>query len=195
MKRIYLDQNIIGFLQDGKINISSGVVGSWHPTGQRDEEPNQLYLTQDIVAFLYDGIIDLASIESVEWIYSNEHFIEMERSQDFRFLESLERIKAKHIELELDENFQLTGYARINPYENPSKVHQKYKNSTEEVSIIECEIFFSSLQARLLGADNFEELVESLHNCQYEVIRLLEETGLENDYIYSIKEEAKHSYD
>lgn len=136
-----------------------------------------VYLDHNIVDDISKGDLSLKSSGEVVWIYSYESFCEIRRSGNGdRFLDALESIKARRLELTLDDNFRMTEAAQIFEYKSP---HEEYNSYLEAVS--DCEIDQSSnleFMARLFGAENNAALFSHTSSLENNIRALLEPHGL-----------------
>lgn len=144
----------------------------------------RVYIDQNIVGYFREYISDwplLQQQQNVEWIYSDTHFDEIRRSGDLSFLTVFENLKAQHIEIVLDDKFNMTGEARIHPYSPPSQRYEHYLAAIGDRSL--AEELFLPLLARLNGADNFERLLLLPGKFQSQLEEILTTVGLWNDQI------------
>jgi len=136
-----------------------------------------VYLDHNIVDDISKGDLSLKPSDKVIWIYSHENFGEIRRSgNEDRFLDALESIKARKLELTLDGNFRMTGAAQILEYRSP---HEEYCSYLEASS--DCEIDQSSdieFMARLFGAENKEDILSHPASFESNIRALLEPHGL-----------------
>jgi hypothetical protein len=75
-----------------------------------------VYLDQNIISSIKNGDISLnPSSSNLFWVYSNEHFNEIERSSNPQtFLDTLNSIKAKHLRVNIDNSFRILNTATLN---------------------------------------------------------------------------------
>lgn len=136
-----------------------------------------VYLDHNIIDDLSKDDLSLKPSDKVIWIYSHENLCEIRRSgNEARFLDALERIKARKLELILNGNFRITGEAKILEYKSP---HEDYESYLEAVT--DCEMDPSAnleLLARLFGAENNEEILSHPHSFENNIRALLEPHGL-----------------
>ncbi len=156
-----------------------------------EDQKIRIYLDQNILSYAQDGTLNLSPIENVVWVYSNEHFVEMERSNDFRCFAILEKIKAQRIEFNVNQSFQITEEAKIHPYEEINQVYQTYKKATSNIKIDENANFFRAASSRIMGADNFEDVLTSLKNCTTEIKTMFEEIGMPSQITNMLMNEVK----
>lgn len=146
---IYLDQNIIGYQVDGTLDLSKIF--------------DKLAKSPDIIS----------EISGVTWIYSEEHFREISRSDDpSPFLDALKKIKAQEIKLSLNENFQITDGAYIDTYSCPHERYERFTSANSEVEFDETGSI--ALIARMFGADNYANVQSSPEKFISQIKKLLE---------------------
>ena len=73
-----------------------------------------VYIDQNIIGLQADGVINLGKVEQFCWVYSKEHFAEIRRSNSPEcYLEAIEKLDAKLLDLELDLSWKITGRANL----------------------------------------------------------------------------------
>jgi hypothetical protein len=135
-----------------------------------------IYIDQNVIGDASDGNFTLPVSSDFDWVYSIEHFNEIKRGGDKRFLTVLSELKARKLELVLDDNFRITGDAKINQFEDPHHLYEKYIQTVDEVPVDE-NLFIQPL-ARMLGADNYDTLTSLPDNLERELTVLLGTAGL-----------------
>ncbi len=95
-----------------------------------------VYLDQNILDMIvkYPVLISHGKFVGYDFqvIYSDETLNEIERSgEPNKFLQVLEKLKARQIIFEVNENFQRTGHVAIKPYINPFTVYKTYITADE----------------------------------------------------------------
>lgn len=119
----------------------------------------RIYLDQNIIGYSRNGWIDLAKFEEVDWIYSKEHFREISRSDDPRiYLSVLETLKAKEIEMILEDRSKITDLPKFNEYSCPYEKYNQFINTNKEVDFD--ENIFAPIIARCYGDDNYDEVLK-----------------------------------
>jgi len=112
-----------------------------------------IYLDQNIISRHLDGILNITTQPDFHWVYSREHFAEIRRSHNPEaYLELLENIDAKLLELNLDNEWRVTGSASLNENGTPAEHYDKYLATGEEV-LFE-DTLFDSFLVRANGGDN-----------------------------------------
>lgn len=120
----------------------------------------------------------------MKWVYSKEHFAEIKRADDpEKYLNVLNEIGAKMLDLILDENWKITGEARLiedlTPFEN-------YQNYIEAIGNVEFdETIFDPFQVWMNGGGDEGPLKELSDNLANQVLQLTSDlpyntTGMPN---------------
>jgi hypothetical protein len=135
-----------------------------------------IYLDHNIIDGIAKKYFSFKPSTKITWIYSDENFDEIKRSQNMQFLEVLNDLKAQKMELILDESFRITGRVRFLPFINPSDLYEKYVQATSEVNI-DNTIHYEFL-SRLYGADNKEEILNFPASFKTQVEEILSPYGL-----------------
>ena len=134
----------------------------------------------------------------MKWVYSKEHFAEIKRADDpEKYLNVLNEIGAKMLDLILDENWKITGEARLiedlTPFEN-------YQNYIEAIGNVEFdETIFDPFQVWMNGGGDEGPLKELSDNLANQVLQLTSDlpyntTGMPNK-IGAIKPELDSMVD
>jgi len=85
-----------------------------------------VYLDHNIIDDISKGDFSLKPSDKAIWVYSNENLVEIKRSGNTRFLNVLEDIKARKIELDMNNEFKLIGSAKILEYQSPFDIYDSY---------------------------------------------------------------------
>jgi hypothetical protein len=140
----------------------------------------RIYIDQNIVGYVHEGILALDRIEGVDWIYSNEHFNEIARSESTSLLSAFDKLKAQKIEIQLDENFRITDNATIYPYSSP---FEQYRHHIETIKSSGYDaLLLTELLGRFCGADNYRELCSLPDRLKLQVEELLIKAGILNEF-------------
>lgn len=134
----------------------------------------------------------------MKWVYSKEHYAEIKRADDpEKYLNVLNEIGAKMLDLILDENWKITGEARLiedlTPFEN-------YQNYIEAIGNVEFdETIFDPFQVWMNGGGDEGPLKELSDNLANQVLQLTSDlpyntTGMPNK-IGAIKPELDSMVD
>ena len=130
-----------------------------------------VYIDQNIIGLQLQGHINLSKRDDVIWVYSKEHFTEIKRaSGPDKYLDVLNNIGATMLDLILDENWNITGKARLiedlTPIEN-------YQNYIEAIGNVEFdETIFDPFQVWVNGGGDEGPLKELSDNLADQVLRL-----------------------
>ena len=117
-----------------------------------------IYLDHNVVDDVGKGALKLKQADSTfVYIYSSEHFAEIKRAGDTRFLETLRQLRAQRLELQLDEAFRITDSALLRD-EDPVDLYEAWLRATGEVRF-EPTAFLGPIVSRAFGADNGEARV------------------------------------
>jgi len=92
-----------------------------------------VYIDQNIIQYTYEGELNIKYNEKFDWVYSDEHFIEISRQKNQGFLNVLKNLKARRIEIVSDEKFKLTDQATIDEYRDPFFVFEDYEKRINEI--------------------------------------------------------------
>ena len=134
----------------------------------------------------------------MKWVYSKGHYAEIKRADDpEKYLNVLNEIGAKMLDLILDENWKITGEARLiedlTPFEN-------YQNYIEAIGNVEFdETIFDPFQVWMNGGGDEGPLKELSDNLANQVLQLTSDlpyntTGMPNK-IGAIKPELDSMVD
>lgn len=134
-----------------------------------------VYVDMNILADAIKGDVSLMGSPDFNWIYSNEHFIEISRSGDTRYLDILAEIRARFLELEMNDNFQLTGNADILEFADP---HELFGRWCEAQTGFDAEIYLVPVLSHLFGADNHSEVSTSIESFLAEFSTILKEAEI-----------------
>ena len=95
-----------------------------------------VYIDQNIIGLQLSGALSLKKRDDLVWVYSKEHFSEIRRSNDSsQYLDVLDNIGAKLLELELNEQWQITGGAKFVEYGTPEQHYEDYLEATSDVEL------------------------------------------------------------
>jgi hypothetical protein len=129
-----------------------------------------IYIDQNILGYLSEGKIDLCARGNVEWVYSDEHLSEIERSGMKKILESIDILHARKIVIERDAKNQPTNKCSLVPYRKAEEVYNEYLDTKREAPVVNLDL--PKLQAFLHGkkdaiqkdqvAKDFETTIMSL---------------------------------
>jgi len=135
-----------------------------------------VYLDHNIIDDISKGDFSLKPSNGVVWVYSHENLGEIRRSNNKIFLDVLEDIQARKLELLLDSKFRVTGEAKILEYRSPHDIYVSYLEAVSENEIDdESNLEF---MARLFGAENKDKVLSHPKSFEENIRSLLEPHGL-----------------
>lgn len=137
----------------------------------------KIYLDHNILDDLSKNRMTLEAPDDTIWVYSDESFNEIKRANDMRFLDVLRNIKARKLELELDNQFRLTGRAFLHDYCEPKDMYQQWLDNIDEIHVDEIIQSQMQLLARLAGADNHSEILHQPNKLKDFIYSLLSPDG------------------
>ncbi|MDH5230926.1 MAG: hypothetical protein OEY38_12740 [Gammaproteobacteria bacterium] len=141
-----------------------------------------IYLDHNILDHIKKGDFSLGPSGEIIWIYSDENLGEIRRSgNEFGFLEVLDSIKARKLDLVLDENFRITGSAQILEYKSPHEEYQLYLDAVSECNLDHSSDF--EILARLYGANNRDKILSHPDTVEKAIKEMLEPYGLFSEEI------------
>lgn len=91
-----------------------------------------IYLDQNIIQYDFEKKINLSNDSKFVWVYSDEHFNEINRKEDSRFFKVLERLKARKIKIKLNDKFEITNEYILLNYDDPKKLYDQYLETLSE---------------------------------------------------------------
>ncbi|WP_371192962.1 hypothetical protein [Glaciecola sp. SC05] len=130
-----------------------------------------IYIDQNIIGLQLNGIIELGKRDDVVWVYSKEHFSEIKRANEpEKYLDVLDAIDAKLLDLILDENGKITSEAALNEAGSPHQHYYNYIAVTEDVSFD--DTIFDPLQVWINGGACKGLLMELPDKFEREILNL-----------------------
>jgi hypothetical protein len=157
-----------------------------------------VYLDQNIIGLIANKEINIQQSDDFIFTYSQEHFREIRRSNTPQlYLNALHQIDAKLLDLELDEDWKITGKAQIKESGTPSELYSEYIEAISNVDFSE-EIFDSFLAWVNGGGDkeSLESLPDLLSEQIFEITKDLTKCTKElNDRLANIDPEFKSVID
>lgn len=129
-----------------------------------------IYLDQNILGLYLKGALKLDKVDSVQWVFSKEHFAEIRRSDTpQKYLDALSNINAKLLALKM-ENWKISGQAELIEAGNPQEQYAEYLESTGHVAFN--NKIFDGLQVWMNGGGN-EEILRAIPQQYLTEIQLL----------------------
>ena len=93
-----------------------------------------IYIDQNIIGLQLNGTLNLRSRDDLVWVYSKEHFSEIRRSNNPRlYLDVLNDMDVKLLDLKLDENWEITGEANLISHGTPAQHYEDFIDATGDV--------------------------------------------------------------
>jgi len=108
-----------------------------------------IYLDQNIIQYDFEKKINLSNDSKFVWVYSDEHFNEINRKEDSRFFKVLERLKARKINIKLNDKFEIMDECILLNYDDPKKLYDQYLETLSEYKSL--SDLFSPLQTFFFG--------------------------------------------
>jgi len=146
-----------------------------------------IYLDENIIQYAYENIIKIDNVNNVEWIFSDEHFNEIERSKSLKYLDVLKKLKARRIQIKLNDKYQILNEAYIHEYKDPEEVYNEYKNNIALTN--ENNIDFASLQVFMFGNKEIIDIdqyvndyILSIENMMKPIFEYIKNTELKISY-------------
>ncbi len=143
-----------------------------------------VYIDQNIIGLQLLGHINLSKRDDMKWVYSKEHFAEIKRADDpEKYLNVLNEIGAKMLDLILDENWKITGEARLIEDLTPFENYQNYIEAIGNAGFD--ETIFDPFQVWINGGGDEGPLKELSDNLANQVLQLTSDlpyntTGMPN---------------
>ncbi|EJY6061167.1 hypothetical protein OGP69_003959 [Salmonella enterica] len=137
----------------------------------------KIYLDHNILDEISKNRMELEAPNDTVWVYSDESFNEIKRANDMRFLDVLKNLKARKLELELDNQFRLTGRAFLHDYCEPKDMYQQWLDNISEVNVDELMQSQMQFLARLASADNYSEILHQPRKLKEFLYALLSPDG------------------
>ncbi|WP_105257901.1 hypothetical protein [Pseudoalteromonas sp. T1lg88] len=149
-----------------------------------------IYIDQNIIGLHLQGIISLAKRDDVTWVYSKEHFAEIRRSDEpAKYLDVLDAIDAKILDLVLDENWKIAGEARLNESGTPHQHYDAYIEANRDVNFD--DTLFDPFQVWVNGGGDEGPLKNLSEKFAHQILSLISELPFDTtemiDKVKSIK--------
>lgn len=130
-----------------------------------------IYIDQNIIGLQLQGIFNLSKRDDVIWIYSKEHFAEIRRSNEpEKYLGVLDAMDAKLLDLVLDENWKITGEARLIENGTPYDHYDSYIDATGDVDFD--DTIFDPFQVWVNGGGEEGPLKDLSEKIAQQILRL-----------------------
>lgn len=153
-----------------------------------------VYIDQNIIGLQQQGLIELSKRDDIIWVYSKEHFAEMRRSDHpEKYLDILNDIGAKFLDLILDENWEITGEAKLFELGTP---HQYYENYIEAMGDVHFdESIFDPFQVWVNGGGDEGPLRDLSANVAKQIHQLMAGLPFDTSEITEKAESIKPKFD
>jgi hypothetical protein len=153
-----------------------------------------VYIDQNIIGLQLQGVMKLCKRDDLIWVYSKEHFAEIRRSNEpERYLSVLNDIDAKMLDLVLDENWQITGEARLIEHGTP---YQHYDNYIEAIGDVEFDdTIFDPFQVWVNGGGDEGSLKELSDNFAQQILQITSDLPFDTTEMIDKFESIKPEFD
>lgn len=141
-----------------------------------------IYLDQNIIQYDFEKKINLSNDSKFVWVYSDEHFNEINRKEDSRFFNILERLKARKIDIKLNDKFEITNECILLNYDDPKKLYDQYLETLSKYKSY--SDLFSPLQTFFYGNVDSIEPSKYIADFKQSLIELTK--GLPEEYTKQI---------
>ncbi len=132
-----------------------------------------IYLDQNIIQYNFEKKINLSNDSKFVWVYSDEHFNEINRKEDSRFFEVLERLKARKIDIKLNDKFEITNECILLNYDDPKKLYDQYLETVSKYKPY--SFLFNPLQTFFYGNVDSMEPSKYVTDIKQSLIELTKE--------------------
>jgi hypothetical protein len=153
----------------------------------------RVYLDQNIIVYIRDGSIDLSTVKGVDWIYSDEHFREIARTDERTsrsLLSVLEQLKAQLLEVNVTERFYSDKAFKFNEYSCPHKLFDLHRDNTVEAEKMADDV--TTVMVRQCGGDNYEEVSGLPEKMEGDILDLFSSAeALDEARINAVQETSK----
>lgn len=147
-----------------------------------------IYIDQNLLQYDFEEKINISTSSEIQWVFSDEHFSEINRKVDERFFAVLKRLKARKIKIILDDKFKFTDDCVLLEYKDPRFLFDDYIETISEYN--ETSNLFLPLQAFFSG--NLEALDPKSYTAHFKRVILdllkdafneIDKPGVESRYI------------
>lgn len=152
------------------------------------------YIDQNIIGLQLQGIISLTKRDSVTWVYSKEHFAEIRRSDEpAKYLDVLDAIDAKLLDLVLDESWKITGEARLDENGTSHQHYDAYIEANRDVDFD--DTLFDPFQVWVNGGGDEGPLKDLSEKLAHQVLSLTSELPFYTTEIIGAVKSIKPEFD
>lgn len=153
-----------------------------------------IYIDQNIIGLQLQGMISLAKRDDVTWVYSKEHFAEIRRSDGpAKYLDVLNAIDAKLLDLVLDENWKITGEARLNESGTSHQHYDAYIEANRDVDFD--DTLFDPFQVWVNGGGDERPLKDLSEKFAHQILSLTSELPFDTTEMIGKVKSIKPKFD
>lgn len=153
-----------------------------------------VYIDQNIIGLQLQGYINLCKRDDIKWVYSKVHFEEIRRSNNpEKYLGVLNDIGAIMLDLILDENWKITGEARLIEHASPFEHYQDYIEAIGDVEFD--ETVFDPFQVWVNGGGDVGPLKDLSDNLVDQILQLTSDLPYDTSEVTSKVEAIKRNVD
>lgn len=153
-----------------------------------------IYIDQNIIGLQLQDVISLAKRDDVIWVYSKEHFAEIRRSDEpAKYLGVLDAIDAKLLDLVLDENWRITGEAKLNESGTPLQHYDAYIEANRDVDFDDA--LFDPFQVWVNGGGDEGPLKELSERFAHQILSLTSELPFDTTEMIEEVKSIKPKFD
>ena len=153
-----------------------------------------VYIDQNIIGLQLQGILNLRKRDDLVWVYSKEHFAEIRRSDDpEKYLGVLKDVDAKLLDLTLNENWKITGEAKLIGNGTPFQHYESYIDATGDVDFD--DTIFDPFQVWVNGGGDEGPLKEISDKFAEQILRLTSELPFDTTEMTNKVESIKPEFD
>ena len=139
-----------------------------------------IYIDQNIIGLQLGGAINLTKRPDLYWVYSKEHFAEIRRSSNTKqYLQELEKIKAKLLDLELNSDWKITDTAKLIEHGTPTQHYEAYREATGDVDFD--DNLFDPFQVWVNGGGDEGPLKQLPEHLAEQVLSLTRDLPIDDD--------------
>lgn len=141
-----------------------------------------VYLDQNVVGYIYEGRLSLGQSDDIQWVYSNEHFTEIARGEKRGLISVFEELRARQLEVVLDNNFMITDQAHLHEYSDPFEKFRVYLETMGDVPIDQTPAL--DFMARLFGGGDLEAAKSAPNRMDQQLHAILDGIGPLGDPLF-----------
>jgi hypothetical protein len=134
------------------------------------ENSARIYLDHNVVDEISKGRFRLPVEAPFSWVYSNEHFNEIDRAGDRRFLDVLANLRAQKLEFQVDQSSRISGMTVRQG--DPRELFEMWRSANASVDVDVGGLFLPII-SRVCGAANVDAISEVPESFERELAALL----------------------